>query len=120
MWSLTYGFLGGVIAWIVTTIIVQPLLRFIQLRNEAAFVLAQYDHRAWIGNPDAKSPDDEWRTKRREAYDATGTALIAFAASNVFVARAAPQDTRPLSLLSSQRWRKFENARRGIPWDAIQ
>jgi hypothetical protein len=86
-WGLFAGFIGGFVAWIVTTSLGQPLQRFIQIRQEAAFVIAEFDDRAWIGNPDAVPPDNNWLNKRREAYDKEGTALIAFADSNLFVTR---------------------------------
>jgi hypothetical protein len=87
IWGLFSGFIGGFVAWIVTTSLGRPLQRFIQLRQEAAFVIAQYDNRAWIGNPEANPPENDWLDKRREAYDNTGTALIAFADSNLFITR---------------------------------
>jgi len=86
-WGLFSGFIGGFVAWIVTTSLGQPLQRFIQLRQEAAFVIAQHDNRAWIDNPEANPPENDWLDKRREAYDKTGTALIAFADSNLFITR---------------------------------
>jgi hypothetical protein len=88
MWSLLSGFIGGFVAWIITTAVGQPLQRFFQLRQQAALILAQYDGRAWIGNPEAKPPDNEWLEERREAYDKVGSELVAFADSNTFVTRA--------------------------------
>lgn len=88
MWGLFSGFIGGIVAWSVTTILGQPLHRFFQLRQQAALAIAQYDDRAWIGNPEAKPPDNDWLKERREAYDKVGSELIAFADSNTFVTRA--------------------------------
>ena len=86
-WSLLSGFLGGIAAWVVTTALGQPLQRLLRLRQQAANVMTQYDDQAWIGNPDAKPPDDDWLKERREAYDKVGVELVAFADSNTFVAR---------------------------------
>jgi hypothetical protein len=86
-WSLFSGFLGGIAAWVVTTALGQPLQRFLQLRQQAANVMAQDDDHAWIGNPEAKPPDDDWLRRRREAYDKVGHELVAFADSNTFVVR---------------------------------
>jgi len=41
--TLFVGFIGGFVAWIATTAVGQPLLRFFQLRSRAAFILARYD-----------------------------------------------------------------------------
>jgi hypothetical protein len=57
------------------------------LRQQAALVLAKYDDRPWIGNPDAKPPTDDWLKERRYAFDKIGSELVAFADSNSFVAR---------------------------------
>jgi hypothetical protein len=94
IWGILSGFVGGIVAWIVTTILGQPLQRFLQLRQEAAAAVAQFEDRAWIGNPEAKPPSNEWLDKRREAYDKAGTSLLAFANTNLFVTRALRQ--RPL------------------------
>jgi hypothetical protein len=88
LWGIFSGFVGGFIAWIMTTILGLPLQRFLQLRQEAAVVLAQFEDRLWIGNAEAKPPADEWLDKRREVYDKAGTALLAFANTNLIVTRA--------------------------------
>jgi hypothetical protein len=88
MWPLLSGFIGGFIAWIVTTAVGQPMQRFIQLRQQVALVMAQYDQRTWIGNPEAKPPDENWLKERREAYDKAASELLAFADSNAFVTKA--------------------------------
>lgn len=88
VWSLVSGFVGGVIAWIVTATVGQPLQHFLQLRHDAAFALAQFDESAWSGNPDAEPPTSDWLIRRTSSFDATGSALLAFAASNILVARA--------------------------------
>ena len=88
MWSLLSGFIGGVLAWIATTVIGQPMQRFFQLRQQAALVLAKFDDRPWIGNPEAKPPDEDWRKERSEAFDKVGSELVAFADANAFIARA--------------------------------
>jgi hypothetical protein len=88
MWALFFGFVGGFVAWIGTTFVAQPLQRFFQLRPQAAFVVAQYDQRGWIGNPDAKPPDNDWLKERNDAYDKVASELLAFANSNAFVTSA--------------------------------
>jgi len=87
MWPLFSGFLGGIVAWIITTILGQPIQRFIQLREHAALILARYDNLPWIGNPEAKPPENNWLEERREAYDKIGSELVAFADANTFIAR---------------------------------
>jgi hypothetical protein len=87
LWPLITGFVGGVIAWLFTTALAQPFQRFLTLRQEAAFALAEFEDRAWIGNPEAKPPTNDWLDKRLAAYDKAGTALVAFASSNSFVTR---------------------------------
>jgi hypothetical protein len=83
MWSLITGFVGGVIAWIVTTIVAQPLQRFFQLRQQAAILLVQYDDQAWIENPEAKPPSNKWLKERQEALDKVGSELVAFAEQTI-------------------------------------
>jgi hypothetical protein len=87
VWALLSGFVGGIIAWIVTTAIGQPLQRFFQLRQQAALVLAEYDDRLWINNPEAEPPSNDRFKERSEAFDKVGSELVAFADSNTFVAR---------------------------------
>jgi hypothetical protein len=86
VWALLSGFVGGFIAWIITTAVGQPLQRFVQLRQQAAFVLAKYDDQPWIGNPEAKPPSNDWLVERTEAFDKAGSELVAFADSNTFIA----------------------------------
>jgi hypothetical protein len=87
MSSLFFGFIGGIVAWIVTTVLGGPIRRVVQLRQEAALILAKYDDLPWIGNPEAKPPENDWLAERREAYDKIGSELIAFADANSFIAR---------------------------------
>jgi hypothetical protein len=82
------GFVGGLIAWLVTTTLAQPFQRFLQLRQEAATAISQFEDRPWVGNPEAEPPTNEWLAERLTAYDKAGTALVAFATSNSFVTRA--------------------------------
>jgi hypothetical protein len=88
LWGILSGFVGGLIAWVVTTTLAQPFQRFLQLRQEAAIAIAQFEDRPWIGNPEAKPPTNEWLDERLAVYDKAGTALVAFAISNSFVTRA--------------------------------
>jgi hypothetical protein len=80
--TLLFGFVGGFIAWIATTVVGQPLLRFFQLRAQAAHILARYDDQPWIDNPEEKPPAEAWLAKRRQAYEEIGSELVAFADSN--------------------------------------
>lgn len=87
MWPLIFGFIGGVAAWTFTTILGRPIQHFIQLRQHAALTLARYDDLPWIGNPEAKPPENDWLNERREAYDKIGSELVAFADANTFLTR---------------------------------
>jgi len=57
MISLLWGFLGGVIAWVVTSLISQPLTNFLALRHEAATALARYE-RLDDFDPEEECPQD--------------------------------------------------------------
>jgi hypothetical protein len=74
--SFAYGLLGGIIAWIATTIIGQPLYKFISLRSQTAKVLARYDD-------DGSNLSTIYDANRRTEYADCGADLIAFAATNV-------------------------------------
>jgi hypothetical protein len=87
VWPFISGFVGGFVAWIVTTVLGQPIRRFFQLREEAALILARYDDLPWIGNQDAEPPENDWLEERRNAYDKIGAELVAFADANTFIAR---------------------------------
>ena len=84
-WPLITGFIGGVMAWFLTTTVAQPFQRFLALRQEAALALVDFEDRGWIGNPDAKPPTEKWLEARLTAYDKAGTNLVAFAISNSFI-----------------------------------
>jgi hypothetical protein len=86
-WPLITGFIGGVMAWFLTTTIAQPFQRFLVLRQEAALALVDFEDRGWIKNPDAKPPSEKWLEARLNAYDKAGTNLVAFAISNSFITR---------------------------------
>jgi hypothetical protein len=87
VYTLLTAFIGGFLAWTATNVVGQPLLRFFQLRAQAAHILVRYDGLPWIDNPDAKPPDEEWLEKPREAYDEIGSELIAFADTHSLIAR---------------------------------
>ena len=87
MWPLVLGFFGGIVAWFATTFVAQPIQRLIKLREKAALVLATYDDHLWIGNPEAKAPENDWLEERRKAYDNIGSELVAFADANTFLVR---------------------------------
>jgi hypothetical protein len=79
------GFVGGVIAWIVTALVGQPIYHFISLRTEAARVLARYERSDFGPGPDPA--DANWVAERKRAYRECGARLVAFAAANVIVTR---------------------------------
>jgi hypothetical protein len=87
MLPLVLGFFGGVVAWFATTFVAQPIQRLIQLRERAALVLAKYDDHLWIGNPEARPPENNWLEERRKAYDDIGSELVAFADANTLLVR---------------------------------
>ena len=77
--SFLYGLLGGMVAWIATAILSQPLYRFLGLRNETAQLLAQYEH------PDVTrggNMNTDWMATRTKLYQECGANLIAFSAGN--------------------------------------
>ncbi|SCB39514.1 hypothetical protein GA0061099_1006163 [Bradyrhizobium yuanmingense] len=85
IWSLIIGFVGGVIAWVFTTGLAQPFQKFIQLRQDVASALAEFEHsRLWTGDPDEEPPPKEWLEKRQSSYERAGVALVAFSISNSF------------------------------------
>jgi len=77
--SIVFGLLGGIIAWIATAVLGQPFYRYCCLRAEAARVLALYEHH------DVIRANHEWRAERKRAYQACGSQLMAFAATNVLM-----------------------------------
>lgn len=107
MTAFLSGLIGGLVAWVGTTIIGQPIYKFISLRAEAARALAQYDpdEQLHYGNPVLMLADDgivgrdgaaeaaaaiaakDRVCDRRRDYEICGAHLIAFAASNALVTR---------------------------------
>jgi hypothetical protein len=86
MASFLWGSIGGMVAWVATTILGQPIYRFINLRAEAAEALARYERRD-PDDPDPDTVDVNWLAERKRAYRECGSRLVAFAASNVLVTR---------------------------------
>nr|WP_166295484.1 hypothetical protein [Bradyrhizobium sp. 2S1]MCK7670074.1 hypothetical protein [Bradyrhizobium sp. 2S1] len=85
LWPLISGFAGGVIGWLFTTALAQPFQKFIQLRQDVATALAEFEHsRLWTGNPEEEPPTREWLEKRQIAYEKAGAALVAYSISNSF------------------------------------
>ena len=82
-----WGLLGGFIAWVLTNLIAHPLHRFISLRSEAARLLALYEDRFDVTNPEAPRPPEDWLAERRRAYDTFGADLTGFAFSNSIFTR---------------------------------
>jgi hypothetical protein len=72
-----WGLAGGVVAWITTTVIAQPLLLFWSLRTEAARVISLYERRGVV----IPGLDDNRVRTRKLAYEACGSHLVAFDAT---------------------------------------
>jgi hypothetical protein len=79
--SFFFGMLGGIVSWLMTWFILQPLSRFFSLRDQAAVALARYEGQV-DPNPDVPPPNEEWLAERKRAYEDCGAALAGFAASN--------------------------------------
>ena len=79
--SFFWGLLGGFVAWALTTAVAQPFRQFLNLRTEAARLLALYEDRFDPGDAEAQ-PAAEWLAKRAHAYETCGAELIGFAFSN--------------------------------------
>jgi hypothetical protein len=84
--SFFWGLIGGIVAWAATMVLGQPIYRFINLRAEAAEVLARYE-RGNPGDPGRDARDVAWLIERKQAYRECGSKLVAFAVSNAVVAR---------------------------------
>lgn len=85
MVSFFWGVIGGMVAWVATTILGQPIYRFVALRAEAAEMLARYE-RDNSEDPGRDARDVNWLAARRHAYHECGSKLVAFAVANVAVA----------------------------------
>jgi hypothetical protein len=59
MASFVWGLVGGIVAWVTTTLLGQPLYRFINLRANAAEVLARYERRD-PNDPGRDATDASW------------------------------------------------------------
>ena len=83
MASFLWGLLGGLIGSIATTIVVQPFYSFINLRSETASAMARYErvHTLFGG------PEETWLADRKIAYETCGSRLVAFAVTNVALAK---------------------------------
>jgi hypothetical protein len=79
MASFFIGLLGGIVAWVGTALLGQPLYTLQNLRAEAARLIALYD------NADAfqrNAADAKWLQRRTEAYEEHGSRLVAFGATH--------------------------------------
>ena len=63
MTSLFFGFIGGLLAWLATLALGQPVYRFVNLRRETARLLMLYE----IDDHD-KATDEKWLNERATAY----------------------------------------------------
>ncbi|HEX2257478.1 MAG TPA: hypothetical protein VHG92_12400 [Afifellaceae bacterium] len=83
MASFLLGFLGGIVAWVCSSLLGRPLYRFFSLRQEAARVLALFDYAARF------SIDDDYSSNagplRKQAAKDCGAQLLALAAAHVAV-----------------------------------
>jgi hypothetical protein len=90
--SFLWGLCGGFVAWIVTTIVAQPLYRFLALRGEAARLLALYEFRFDPdfdpGSGGLGGPSEAWLRDRMRDYAACGAELTGFSYSQSTFTRA--------------------------------
>lgn len=82
------GLLGGFLAWIGTTVLGQPIYKFLELRSAAAQAIARFDPYVASSryvNPEAQSV--QWLEARKRDYLTCGVNLRAFAATHAYVAK---------------------------------
>jgi hypothetical protein len=79
-----WGFMGGVLAWLATNFIGQPIVAFITARNEAARTMAQFEYLDRY-DPDREEFPDSVVTDRQKSMAAAGAQLVAFARANQFL-----------------------------------
>ncbi len=87
MAAFFYGILGGVVAWLATTFLAQPLSRFLSLRSETARLLSLYEDHYDVTDPDKEPPSANWIAERKHAYELNAADLRAFATAHVIFAR---------------------------------
>jgi hypothetical protein len=75
------GFLGGIIAWLATSLVGQPVLEFLAARNEAARALARYEGLDSYQPDEDESPCEDADARRKLLADA-GSRLVAFGYAN--------------------------------------
>jgi hypothetical protein len=84
--TLFTGMMGGFLAWIATAIVGQPLIKFMNLRSQAAIVLARFDTEGAKDDDGAplapEDYEDDWKTARQKDYADCGCELVAFHAAN--------------------------------------
>jgi hypothetical protein len=81
-----WGFVGGVMAWLATSFIGQPIITFIAARSEAARVIALFGELdRYDGDPERDEFPDNIVLDRQKAMAAAGAQLIAFAHANQFL-----------------------------------
>lgn len=84
MTGLLFGFLGGIIAWLATTFLAQPVTSFAAARTEAAHALAfsedfdRYD-------PERDAPPPEIAEERKKLLATAGARLVAFEQANQYL-----------------------------------
>jgi hypothetical protein len=80
--ELGLGILGGMVAWVATTLIGQPFYELIGLRREAARLLHMYDPET----RDERGGVIGWLAERENSYRACAANLFAFSSSQSIVA----------------------------------
>lgn len=79
--SVLWGFLGGIGAWFVTSLIAQPLTAFLAARSGAAHALALYANYDYY-DPERDQPSADVVCDRARLLAEAGADLIAFDHAN--------------------------------------
>jgi hypothetical protein len=80
-----WGFIGGVVAWLATNFIGQPIVAFIAARSEAARVMAQFDYVDFYREDDERELPDSVIMDRQKSMATAGSQLVAFAHATNFL-----------------------------------
>ena len=93
--GLLFGLIGGVLAWVATMLVGQPLYTFLTLRGAAAKLLLMYEHGG------EKASISAWLIERENAYRVLGAEMAGFAVTH----------SQFVNLL---RWRGFNPLEAGV------
>jgi hypothetical protein len=80
-----WGFIGGVMAWLATNFIGQPIVAFLAARSEAARSMAQFEYLDRDESGESEEFPDSIITDRQKSMAAAGAQLVAFAHANQFL-----------------------------------